>query len=337
MRKLATRIRSESMYINEILTKENRCPCEGVFWVKSRTYPSYFPARGGGWKFDLIIGDRTGEIRLTYFEDDEATIHAKFDSIPKNSIIKVDGSVNIWSGRTAINVGGYSGGSLEIAAVGDYDISQFIPVSDREDLDTLFADIQSTVAEMAEGPLKVLLNLFMDDPVFVADFKTNPGAKYYHHAWKGGLLEHTWEVLSHCKSTIQVHGSLNKDLVYAGAILHDIGKMREMRIAEGIISTEEGDLLGHLYLTLEMVNERIIQGMIDFPSDIKNRLFHILLSHHKKLEHGSPVETMTPEAITVACADEIGSQVSQYIRAIKDAKTDENKFWVRPIGWVYKE
>lgn len=323
------------MKCNEILTKENNCPCEGVFWVKSRSCPSYFTGGGGGWKFDLTIGDKTGEIRLTYFENDEASIHTKYESIPKNSIVKVEGKVNIYQEKTSINVGGYSGGSLELAKEGEYDISQFIPES-NQDLDMLFQYIQDTINEMADGPLKKLMNLFIEDQEFVKDFKTKPSALYYHHACKGGLLEHTWEVLSHCKTTVKIHGSLKKDLVYAGAILHDIGKIREIRVAEGIISTEEGDLLGHIYLTVEMVNEKINE-LANFPTDMKNRLFHILLSHHEKQEYGSPVQTMTPEAITVACADAIGAKVSQYIRAVKDAKTDKNKFWVRPIEWVFRD
>jgi len=321
--------------IDEIKTRENAESLKGIFWVKSRANPVYFSAGGGGWRLDLTVGDRTGEIRLAYFDNDRDSANAKYNSIPKNSIVKVEGKVNIWRDTVSINVGGRSGGALEIADTDDYDISQFIPKSNQCS-DALFRYVQDTINEMADGPLKELMNLFIEDPDFVENFKTKPGAIMYHHACKGGLLEHTWEVLSHCKTTVQVHGSLKKDLVYAGAILHDIGKIREIRVAEGIISTEEGALLGHIYLTVEMVNEKI-NGMVDFPIDIKNRLFHILLSHHEKLEFGSPVKTMTPEAITVACADAIGSQVSQYIRAVKDAKTDENKFWVRPIGWVFKD
>lgn len=323
------------MYINEIKAKENAESLKGIFWVRSRSRPSSFSGGGGGWKFDLTIGDKTGEMRLTYWESDETSINSKYEAIPKNSIVKVDGEVNIWRGTTSINVGGRSGGSLEIADAVDYDISQFIPESNQCS-DTLFRYVQDTINEMADGPLKELMNLFIEDPDFVEDFKTKPGAIMYHHACKGGLLEHTWEVLSHCKTAVQVHSSLNKDLVYAGAILHDIGKIREIRVAEGIISTEEGALLGHIYLTVEMVNDKINE-MADFPIDVKNRLFHILLSHHGKLEYGSPVQTMTPEAITVACADAIGSKISQYIRAVKDTKTDENKFWVRPIQWVFKD
>ena len=242
--------------------------------------------------------------------------------------------MNIWREYISINVGGRSGGSLELADRDEYDISQFIPESDRVPAE-LLSFVRSTIDEMDEGPLKDLMNQFMDDADFIERFKTCPGAMMYHHSWKGGLLEHTWEVLSHCKITVEVHKSLKKDLVFAGAILHDIGKIRELQIAEGIIQTQEGALLGHIHLTVEMVEEKI-REMDGFPIDIKNHLFHILLSHHEKLEYGSPVETMTPEAIAVSCADGIGSKVSQYIRAVQDAVADENKFWKKPIGWVYR-
>jgi len=323
------------MFCCEILNIEDGCDCDGVFWVKSRKCPSHYTGGGGGWKFDLTLGDKTGEIRLTYFDGAEDSIRAKFELIPKNSFVKVEGKVNIWHDSSSIVVGGYSGGLLVTAQEGEYDISQFIPESNRNP-DSLLQDIKDAINELEDGPIKELLNLFMDDAVFLTNFKTHPAAMSIHHACKSGLLEHTWEVLSHCKTTVLVHGSLKKDLVYAGAILHDIGKIRELCVANGgFIPTEEGGLLGHVYLTVEMVKEKINQ-INGFPQNLKNHLFHILLSHHEKLEYGSPVETMTPEAITVACADAIGAKVSQYVRAVKDAQTDENKFRKWPIGWVYK-
>ena len=325
------------MLCSEILLKEKDFPCKGVFWVRDRSHPSYYPA-SDVWKFDLTIGDKTGDIRLTYFDADKKSIHAKYQAIPKNSFVKVEGKVSIYKGKYySITVGGFSGGSLEPARKGEYDISQFIKESNR-DPDSLLRDIQDTIDEMDDGPLKDLLKRFMFESDFVKKFKIHPGAIKYHHAWKSGLLEHTWEVLNHCKTSIQNHeDALNKDLVYAGAILHDIGKIREIRIgAGGIIPIEEGTLLGHIYLTVEMVNKKINE-ICGFPQDLKNHLLHILLSHHEKLEQGSPVETMTPEAITIACADASGAKVSEYIRAVNDACTDKHKFYVKPIGWVYKD
>jgi|APSaa5957512622_1039677.scaffolds.fasta_scaffold17396_1 3'-5' exoribonuclease len=323
------------MKISEIKTKENKVPCDGVFGVKSRVYPTYYPGGAGGWKFDLTLVDETGEIRLTYFEAEEAPIRVKYDSIPVGEIVKVAGKVNIYRNVTAIYTGWRSARSLELANTAERATVQFIPAS-NQDPDVLFSYVKDTVDSMTEGPLKVLMNSFMDDQFFVDDFKTKPGAMKFHHACTGGLLEHTWEVLNHCKTTVEIHSSLKKDLVYAGAILHDIGKMRELEVGTGITSTEEGALLGHIHLSIEMVNEKI-HVLGEFPSDLKNRLFHILLSHHEKLEYGSPVKAMTPEAITVASADSIGSKVSQYIRGVKDATTEDNKFYVRPIGWVYKD
>lgn len=323
------------MYIREILKKENDCKCDGFFWVKNRSYPTHFSTGRGGWKFDLFVGDKTGEIRLTYFEDDEDLIKEKFDSIAKDSFIKVAGIVNIWKEQYSITVGGRSGGSLEPAKEGEFDISQFVHESNQNP-SKLIQEIKDAINDMEDDPLKKLMNLFMADSDFLDAFTNKPSAIKYHHACKGGLLEHTWEVLSHCITTVAVHSSLIKNLVYAGAILHDIGKIREICVTRGgFTPTEEGALLGHIYLGTEIINSKISQ-ISNFPIQLKNQLLHIILSHHEKLEQGSPVETMTPEAITVACADAIGAKVSQYIRALKDADTDKNKFWVRPIGWVYK-
>ena len=321
------------MYCREILKKENNSTCDGFFWVNRRSDPTHYSRGSGGWKFDLSISDKTGEIRLTYFEKDEDLINKKFISITKNSFIKVVGSVNIWKERYSITVG--KGGLLEPVKESEVDISQFVYES-NQNKDDLIQDINDAINDMDDNPLKELMKLFMTDSTFLKEFATKPGAIKYHHACKGGLLEHTWEVLSHCKTTLAVHGTLNKNLVYAGAILHDIGKIREIRMnIGGFAPTEEGSLLGHIILGTEIVNNKISQ-ISDFPIQLKNQLLHIILSHHEKVEWGSPVKTMTPEAITVACADAIGSKVSQYIRAVKDTGTDDNKFYVRPIGWVYK-
>ena len=201
----------QNMYCNEILQKEDKCGCDGIFWVKHRSCPTHYSGYRSGWKFDLRVGDKTGEIRLTYFEDNEDLINEKFDSITKHSFIKVVGIKNIWNEYHSITVGGRSGGSLEPAKEGEFDISQFVRESNQNQSE-LIQKIKDAINDMEDDPLKTLMNLFMTDSDFLNEFTNKPSATKYHHACKGGLLEHTWEVLSHCITTVTVHGSLKKIL-----------------------------------------------------------------------------------------------------------------------------
>ena len=178
--------------------------------------------------------------------------------------------------------------------------------------------------------------MFITDNYFVKKFRTLPGARVYHHSCEGGLLEHVWEMLQYCEKAVEIHPSLNRDLVISGAILHDIGKIKENEVSPSIKETREGMLLGHIFLGAEMVKEKISQ-IPDFPPLLEDKLLHILLSHHEKKEYGAMMEPKTPEAITVACADGIGSKVTQYIRAKKDSETTDFKDYRRPIGWVFIE
>lgn len=177
---------------------------------------------------------------------------------------------------------------------------------------------------------------FTADADFVKRFKLFYGARMFHHSCVGGLLEHTWEVLQYCELACRIHPSLNRDLVYAGAFLHDFGVLKENTEPLGMTESREGFMMGHVFLSAEVVSRRIssIQG---FPEPMRIKLLNIILSHQEKEKPESDYYPRTPEAIVVLCADVFGFKVSQYIRVKKDSAGGDWRTQRAPIGGVFTE
>ncbi len=155
-------------------------------------------------------------------------------------------------------------------------------------------------------------------------FKEHPGAITVHHHWIGGLLEHTFEVVEYCETTIKLFPNLDRDLLITGAILHDVGKLEELETTSRIKGSEIGQLVGHLVLGISFLMKKLDQSELDDLT--KNKLIHMLVSHHGKLENGSPKEGMFSEAIALYYADELSSKISEMSSYIKESKekTDDD-------------
>jgi len=316
----------------EIKQSEDGTPVSSFFWVKHRRIPRKYKK---GYMFDIVVTDKSGEIDLTYWGgDDLEAVQSVFDSFAKGNVVYVSGTVGTWGDQKKIDVGEDSG-EIRLANEDEYVLDDFI-CKTNQDIESLWGYITETKESINNPHLKDLLNAFFDDEEFVEKFKTIPAAVRYHHACIGGLLEHTWEVLEYCKKTVEIHPSLDKDLLFAGAILHDIGKIRENEVSLGINQTREGMLLGHIYIGAEWVKDKI-STISEFPPLLSDKLIHIILSHHGKQEYGAFLTPQFPEAATVSCADDIGSKVSQYIRAKKDKDTDDFRRYVRPLRWIFLE
>ena len=167
------------------------------------------------------------------------------------------------------------------------------------------------ISAIVDPNLKALLeNIFVDEEIRVL-FRTVPGARLYHHACASGLLEHVWETTQYCDLAYMIHPSMDHDLIITGAILHDIGKIKENIVVGSIEETREGMLLGHVHLGIQIIKEKL-RALPDFPKDLETKLFHIILSHHGACEGIAGIRPMTAEAITAATADMIGSNVTQF-------------------------
>ena len=189
-----------------------------------------------------------------------------------------------------------------------------------KNIDEMFERIKKYADGVKNPYLKKLLGLFFEDKKFEDDFKNAAAAVRYHHAFKGGLLEHTLSVTEICDAIYRVYRNLNYDLLISGAILHDIGKIREYRTQVTTEVTDEGKLLGHITIGYGWVLEKI-KKIDGFPKDLSDRLLHIILSHHGQKEFGSPKRPKIPEAFVVYHVDYMDADIGGYNIILEENKS----------------
>jgi 3'-5' exoribonuclease len=167
------------------------------------------------------------------------------------------------------------------------------------------------------------LTLIFSDVETAEAFQTAPAAKGFHHSYIGGLLEHTLSVTRLIDHAARHYGDVDRDLLITGGILHDIGKIDEFSYRKMIDYTDEGRLIGHIVMGLEMVDKKIDE-IEDFPEGLALELRHILLSHHGVLEYGSPKRPKTVEALIVNYMDDLDAKVNAFREYIADSDDDSN-------------
>jgi 3'-5' exoribonuclease len=182
-----------------------------------------------------------------------------------------------------------------------------------------FAQIRALVSQVRNQHVRALLDAFLDDPQLAPAFRVAPAAKGIHHAWLGGLCEHTLSVMQLGWRICDHYPQLDRDLVTAGALLHDIGKAREISPEPGFEYTDEGKLVGHLIITCQLIREKAarIEG---FPAELEWRITHLVVAHHGRLEYGSPKEPVTLEAMVVHALDELDTRVASFGQLMAEAE-----------------
>ncbi len=271
--------------------------------------------RSGKPYLSLTLRDKTGTINAKVWEDAD-TIHANMGSA---DFIHVRGTVEKYMDKLQVKVD-----QLRVVRTEDVDLADFLPAGtkDPEEMLNELREISQTVQDPF---LKPLLNLFLSDAELMERFKVSPGAKRLHHCFVGGLLEHTLSVTKICDWLCGHYENVNRDLLIAGAILHDIGKVYELTSSPSFDYTTEGRLLGHLVIGCSLVEEKIrqIQG---FPRELETGLKHLLLSHHGSYEFRSPVVPKTVEAMLLNHVDDLDAKVQLTQNWIERAKSDPSEF-----------
>ncbi len=202
----------------------------------------------------------------------------------------------------------------------------------KENLDELMSRIFSKINSIENYHLKNLLRNFFDDQEFAEKFKRAPAATKVHQPYIGGLVEHTLNVVEICETICHIYQELNRDFLITMAILHDIGKIREYAYHKVIEHTDEGKLLGHIVISLEMIDQKI-RSMDNFPKDLKLMVKHTLLSHHGHFEFGSPKLPSILAAIALYYADEMDAKVSGFINIKAENKGFKEK-WSKWVWWL---
>lgn len=319
----------EKILISDLKDNTN---VKSVFSVK---YKHSIKEYTNGYMFKIGIADNSGETEVTYFGGrDKSRVESVFNGFQANDVVYIDGQAKLFKNKINININAETG-NIRKAATGEYELSMFV-YNSNQDLNKLMDYIDSHI-QMIQNPfLKSLMNSFFEDKDFAEKFKNAPAAMYKHHACIGGLLEHTWGILKICEAQAEIHESLDKDLLIAGAILHDIGKIHEFEVTSNIKQTEPGMLLGHVGIAIQMINDKI-REIPNFPEILKNKILHMVISHHGEKEYGTMVEPALPEAAVVYLADFMDSQTTQYIRLKKDAqgRTEDFRTYKKDFGSVY--
>jgi len=259
----------------------------------------------------LELGDSSGRIPATLWEDVKKT----YDAIQVGDIVKVKGTVMTYKDSRQISVE-----KIRKAQTSDeVDKKEFIQKG-KLDIDALTQDLTETIESVKNPFLQHLLKRVFNDPWWSNRFKEAPGGKLWHHAYLGGLLEHTTAVAEICETMARLYPTANRDLLLTGALLHDIGKIEEYRYDQGFIEyTDEGRLWGHISIGAQRIRailEEFEKGE-GFPPELKKHLLHLVLSHQGELEHGSPVVPMTLEAMILYYADEADSKANALVHIVE--------------------
>jgi len=270
------------------------------------------------------IADKTGEIEAINWD----VSNDKVEKLSKIKFAHVQGYVTKKKidGTLQATVS-----SLTETAPLDLDYSDYLPQS-KKDLDELMNIVYSNIESIKNIYLKKLLKAFFDDQEFVEKFKKAPAATKVHQPYLGGLLEHTCNLVKICETMGDIYKEINREFLITMALLHDIGKIREYTYDRVIEYTDEGKLLGHIAIGLEMIDQKI-KNLNNFPPDLELMIKHTLLSHHGRFEFGSPKLPSILTAIALHYADEIEAKISGFIN-IKEESGNFNEKWSKWIWWL---
>lgn len=272
--------------------------------------------KNGDEYWDLKLGDKSGEISAKVWNNSLGDCDASLK----------DGDIVVLSGKIEA---GLNGQGLQLfvnnmKATSDFDHSDFLASSERS-ADDLWADLQNYIDKIQDEKIKALLELIFSDKDFFEKYRNAPAAEKAHHDFIGGLMQHSLEMMAVAKSMFSFYPELNQDIVIAGILLHDIGKVCELSVDASINRTESGHMLGHIYQGAELVGQ-YMNKIADFPEKTRNQIIHIILSHHGYLEYGSPITPKTMEAYLVHFADLTSSKM-QILKKILDNNKNNEAAW----------
>jgi 3'-5' exoribonuclease len=279
----------------------------------------------GGQFLAMTLTDKTGSFEARMWDD----IAEAMASCTEGCYVKAQGQVSKYQGKFQITLQ-----KLRHAAESEIDPTDYLPVTGF-DIEEMWAELRGYVSAFTNEDLKRLVFSFLDDPEIGPAYKSAPAAKRLHHAWIGGLLEHVLTLVRVCRANVPFYPEVESDLLITGAILHDIGKIRELSWKSSFNYTLEGQMIGHISIAQGMLREKI-QALAPFPEKLRVLVEHMILSHHGKYEFGSPKLPMTPEAILLSALDDLEAKMqtlrSEFASASSAGRDpDEMTDWVRSM------
>ena len=290
----------KEIYVEQIKERE---PIVTVFLVREKTVAM---AKNGKPYMTLKLMDRTGEVEGRIWDNVE-----RLDRVfTKNDFIKVSGKASVYMGKLQLVIQ-----ELERLDENSVDLGDFVPVSKRSQAE-MRSELDALLASLTDPHIEALLRSFFDDPDFFNKYSKAPAAKGMHHVYLGGLLEHSLAVAALACDVGGRYPKVNRDLLISGALLHDIGKVVELAYNRSFDYTDEGKLLGHIIIGVQMIEDRV-RTIAGFPDELSMMIKHLLLSHHGQYEYGSPKRPKFLEAVILNFIDDLDSKINGVLSHIE--------------------
>lgn len=269
--------------------------------------------KNGKEHYNVILQDKTGVIEAKVWNPNSAGI-GDFEA---HDYVFINGEVTSFNGTLQLNIQ-----QARVASEGEYVPEDYFPCS-KKDIEGMYKELLGLINQVENRDLSLLLkSFFVEDEDFINKFKKSSAAKTVHHAFIGGLLEHTLSVTKMCNYYCSVYPALKKDLLLTAAICHDIGKTKELSLFPENDYTDEGNLLGHIVIGTEMISEKI-REIDGFSPVLAGELKHCIVAHHGKLEFGSPKVPALMEAVALNYADDTDAKM-QLFTELQEKTTDYN-------------
>ena len=262
---------------------------------------------------NLILQDKTGTLDGKVWDPNSGGI-ADYD---EKDFIEVYGEIISYNNNLQMNIK-----QIRKAQEDEYNPADYMPTTDKS-TEGMYESLMGYIKQIQNTYLRQAVEYyFVNDAAFIKKFKAHSAAKSVHHSFSGGLLEHTLSVVRFCEYMVSAYPILNKDLLYASAICHDIGKTKELSAFPDNDYTDDGQLLGHIVIGVEMMNDAI-RSIPGFPDRLASELKHCIVAHHGELEYGSPKKPALAEAMALNFADCTDAKMQTLTEIFKDKNTGD--------------
>lgn len=269
--------------------------------------------RNGKQYDNLLLQDKTGTLDGKVWDPNSGGI-ADYDEM---NFIEVYGEVTSYNNNRQLNIK-----QIRKAQEGEYVSADYMPTTEKS-TESMYTELMGYVSQIDNSYLRQAVKYyFADDGEFIKKFKEHSAAKSVHHGFAGGLLEHTLSVVRLCEYMAGAYPILNKDLLYAAAICHDIGKTVELSTFPENDYTDDGQLLGHIIIGVEMIS-KAVRNIPEFPDRLASELKHCIVAHHGELEYGSPKKPALAEALALNFADCTDAKMQTLTEIFKDKNNNE--------------
>ncbi len=294
-------------YINTLIPGElirNVYLCKGKRSAETRNGKPYD---------NLILQDKTGTLDGKVWDPNSSGI-ADYD---EKDFIEVYGEVTSYNNNLQLNIR-----QIRKAGEEEYNPADYMPTTEKS-TDGMYQELLRYIEQIENTYLRQAVEYyFVKDASFVKKFKAHSAAKSVHHGFSGGLLEHTLSVVKFCEYMAGAYPILNRDLLYAAAVCHDMGKTRELSAFPENDYTDDGQLLGHIVIGVEMVSDAV-REIPEFPEKLASELKHCIIAHHGELEYGSPKKPALAEALALNFADCADAKMQTLTEIFKEKNSND--------------